>query len=371
MKDGIFIIIGSAVAVLAVAAICVSAIRSRMSAAKKVASSVPLGEKNYFQGVYLDDRLSTEKSLKLLTEKLGAPFPDFVMPKEDMQFFKENFKEETGIQRLILKIFGHIYMPITEYTVVVTLQGKNTREDTFVVDEDGTAARAVPNDGSTGNYGRTAKGRARIQIDINEHYTPETVFAITCHECMHHYLGNRHISLPDKNENEVLTDVATIFFGFGGYMAEGYRPIEYYPEPDQRRTMTVGYVDFITIMELKEKTERIRGNYSRIGAEQKRLNQYKEDIEKQIDIFQSVYDRYTDCLAAVLDEKDVQFEPEDLSAFQSYLFNREQDGMEARQLTEAMGAIMSERDAEEMKDAIDRLCTEYTRRTMLLSKYLV
>ena len=154
-------------------------------------------------------------------------------------------------------------------------------------------------------------------------------------------------------------------------MAEGYRPIEYYPEPDQRRTMTVGYVDFITIMELKEKTERIRGNYSRIGAEQKRLNQYKEDIEKQIDIFQSVYDRYTDCLAAVLDEKDVQFEPEDLSAFQSYLFNREQDGMEARQLTEAMGAIMSERDAEEMKDAIDRLCTEYTRRTMLLSKYLV
>ena len=46
--------------------------------------------------------------------------------------------------------------------------------------------------------------------------------AVLIHECMHYYLGCRGIYLQDRTSNEYLTDIATLYMGFGDYINRGY-----------------------------------------------------------------------------------------------------------------------------------------------------
>ena len=46
--------------------------------------------------------------------------------------------------------------------------------------------------------------------------------AVLIHECMHYYLGCRGIYLQDTTSNEYLTDIATLYMGFGDYINRGY-----------------------------------------------------------------------------------------------------------------------------------------------------
>ena len=46
--------------------------------------------------------------------------------------------------------------------------------------------------------------------------------AVLIHECMHHYLRHRGIILKDTVSNEYLTDIATLYMGFGDYINKGY-----------------------------------------------------------------------------------------------------------------------------------------------------
>ncbi|MCR4866020.1 MAG: hypothetical protein K5921_03765 [Lachnospiraceae bacterium] len=46
--------------------------------------------------------------------------------------------------------------------------------------------------------------------------------AVLIHECMRHYLRHRGIILKDTASNEYLTDIATLYMGFGEYINRGY-----------------------------------------------------------------------------------------------------------------------------------------------------
>ncbi len=46
--------------------------------------------------------------------------------------------------------------------------------------------------------------------------------AVLIHECMHHFLRSRGIILQDTIGNEYLTDIATLYMGFGDYINKGY-----------------------------------------------------------------------------------------------------------------------------------------------------
>lgn len=59
-----------------------------------------------------------------------------------------------------------------------------------------------------------------VEIDT-EYELQESVLAILAHELAHKYLHRRGISLPVTQDNEELTDLATIFMGFGSLSLNG------------------------------------------------------------------------------------------------------------------------------------------------------
>jgi hypothetical protein len=69
--------------------------------------------------------------------------------------------------------------------------------------------------------------RSRIQICITNKHSPLTIGAILAHELTHYYLFNKEISLPEENENERFTDLATIYLGLGKLTLNGYEPISW------------------------------------------------------------------------------------------------------------------------------------------------
>ena len=61
-----------------------------------------------------------------------------------------------------------------------------------------------------------------IIINHLENTSYSKTIAVLIHECMHYYLGCRGIFLHDTTSNEYLTDIATLYMGFGDYINRGY-----------------------------------------------------------------------------------------------------------------------------------------------------
>ena len=60
-----------------------------------------------------------------------------------------------------------------------------------------------------------------IEIDPGALALPESIGAILCHEIAHKWLQVNQISSPIEMDNEILTDIATVFLGFGRIMLNG------------------------------------------------------------------------------------------------------------------------------------------------------
>ncbi len=73
------------------------------------------------------------------------------------------------------------------------------------------------------NEGTEKNTQKRITVCVNPDYTYETLMSIFIHECTHYYLLTNEVKLKDRIKNEYLTDIATIYFGFGKYILEGYK----------------------------------------------------------------------------------------------------------------------------------------------------
>lgn len=89
-----------------------------------------------------------------------------------------------------------------------------------------------------------------IQLTKKFRFKFKHVLAILIHETMHNLLENRGIRLDDIDQNEVLTDVATAYFGMGKFVMKGYQPIVWTSDHWSRwneygyttHTYTIGYV---------------------------------------------------------------------------------------------------------------------------------
>lgn len=66
--------------------------------------------------------------------------------------------------------------------------------------------------------------RSRIRIGFLNKHSPFIMGAILAHELTHHFLFNKGILDPDINENERLTDLATVYLGLGKLTLNGYEP---------------------------------------------------------------------------------------------------------------------------------------------------
>lgn len=61
-----------------------------------------------------------------------------------------------------------------------------------------------------------------IRLDLKPHHSVDTVIAVLAHEAIHLHLYYEGIHFRDTWKNEVLTDTAAVYCGFGEYMYRGY-----------------------------------------------------------------------------------------------------------------------------------------------------
>lgn len=68
---------------------------------------------------------------------------------------------------------------------------------------------------------------SQIQINITNKHSPLVMGAILAHELTHHFMDLKGIRHPDIEENEKLTDLATVYIGLGKLTLNGYHPLSW------------------------------------------------------------------------------------------------------------------------------------------------
>lgn len=71
---------------------------------------------------------------------------------------------------------------------------------------------------------------------------PSAAVKVLAHELSHKYLEFHRIALPDDKRNEVLTDVTSIYLGFGEYVVDGSTYTQHDVFAKTRTTSTIGYL---------------------------------------------------------------------------------------------------------------------------------
>lgn len=122
--------------------------------------------------------------------------------------YRTHFREETVLTEMAGDILRHLGLP-------------NNTPPVYVVDDmEGNAVGKY--------YG------SFIEIKIQRYTRPNEVFAILIHECMHYYLRLTGLGFSDVHKNEILTDTASIYFGFYEYIYSGYIHAGYIRENEIR-----------------------------------------------------------------------------------------------------------------------------------------
>ena len=83
------------------------------------------------------------------------------------------------------------------------------------------------NDEIAGVIMHDGPNRSRIKIGFMNKHSPFVMGAILAHELTHHFLFNKQIGYPDTDENERLTDLATVYLGLGKLTLNGYEPLSW------------------------------------------------------------------------------------------------------------------------------------------------
>ncbi len=99
----------------------------------------------------------------------------------------------------------------------------------------------------------------KISVFVNTDYSYETVLSILIHESTHYFLLTNGIKVKDRKMNEYLTDIATIYLGFGKYILEGYKQkkkLVYVSE--YKRTTSSHKVGYINYSDVKYIIKRIK-----------------------------------------------------------------------------------------------------------------
>ena len=73
---------------------------------------------------------------------------------------------------------------------------------------------------------------------------------------MHHFLWLNDLVLPVREKNELLVDVAVVYFGFGYYVAKGYESMSK-REGDLIQTTKLGYISEHQVQHIKGRIKKL------------------------------------------------------------------------------------------------------------------
>lgn len=141
-----------------------------------------------------------EECVELLERKEKTEYGIYTVPDDILAGLKADLGDEANLKRLLCSICAHLGIDGGFIRLVV--------QDTFMSDRAGEIA--------------TDLAFTTIRLELKPHYTPETVIAVLAHESIHLHLYYAGICMSDSWENEILTDTAAVYCGFGEYIYKGY-----------------------------------------------------------------------------------------------------------------------------------------------------
>lgn len=144
------------------------------------------------------------KSLQLLYERGQCAGEPYVMPEHLEQGLISDLHNRELLRQLLKSI-----------TVHMGIEG-DLIQLRFQDDETLSYAGQI----STGGVHTT------IKLQLRAYYNLDVITSVLAHETMHLYLHYHGLSFSDTLLNEVLTDTAAVYFGFGEYLYRGYKMME-------------------------------------------------------------------------------------------------------------------------------------------------
>ena len=150
------------------------------------------------------DKNQIAEALRLLQKSGKKPGEHYVAPEHLMEQLAGDLQQEEILRSLLCDIAAHV--GIDGQYIRLQFQNDYTKEYAGNISTNGAFTT--------------------INLQLHEFYTPEVIVAVLSHEVMHLYLFYQGIHFSDTLKNEVLTDTAAVFFGFGKYLYDGYKVIE-------------------------------------------------------------------------------------------------------------------------------------------------
>jgi len=99
---------------------------------------------------------------------------------------------------------------------------------------------------------------SRIKLGFTNKHSPFVLGAILAHELTHHYLFNRGVVYDDIDENERLTDLATVYLGLGKLTLNGYEPVTWKVKRKEGEVTYKYKVGYLTSKDMAMIFERVR-----------------------------------------------------------------------------------------------------------------
>lgn len=141
-----------------------------------------------------------DECIAQLKKEEKGEYEDYVLPVDLMRDLQLRPDDEEVLKRLLLSICEHMGMNGDFIKLVIS--------DTPVPERAGAIS--------------TDLAFTTIWLELRPPYIVDSIIAVLAHEVMHLHLYYEGIRRRDNWENEVLTDTAAVYCGFGEYMYKGY-----------------------------------------------------------------------------------------------------------------------------------------------------
>jgi predicted RNA-binding Zn-ribbon protein involved in translation (DUF1610 family) len=171
----------------------------------------------------------------------------YSLPKAlDHAFNGPTHQKETALQK-ISDHMGH-FLGLLNRIKVSFVEKKESGAKThaiFVVDNGGntckeTRSEFIEEEKYAGLYKVRGYDHGEIIIVNDRTFYLRHFLSVLAHEVTHNYLHHHQVTPPEEIDPEELTDLATIFLGFGSTILHGY-------EPSSAISCKLGYIDVSTI----------------------------------------------------------------------------------------------------------------------------
>lgn len=150
------------------------------------------------------DRNQITEALVLLKKREKTPGEPYKAPEHLMGELANDLRNEAVLRKLLCDIAAHV--GIDGQYIRLQFQDDYTKEYAGNISTNGAFTT--------------------INLQLHEFYTPEVITAVLAHEVMHLYLLYQGVHFSDTLKNEVLTDTAAVYYGFGEYLQRGYQVME-------------------------------------------------------------------------------------------------------------------------------------------------